>query len=120
MVYFLVLPFLCTFLNEIQNGIQPHCDHAQDYDGHQHPCQLKGLGTVDDQISKPLPCTNEFTDDHADQAQSNIDFHHTQDERHGKRKDNLCQFVFFCAAEGADEFQFFRVSFAEAGVEIDD
>lgn len=68
-----------------------------------------------------LVCTTEaFTDDHADQAQSNIDFHHTQDERHGRRKDNLCQFVFFCAAEGADEFQFFRVSFAEAGVEIDD
>ena len=41
MVYFLVLPFLCTFLNEIQNGIQPHCDHAQDYDGHQYPRQLK-------------------------------------------------------------------------------
>ena len=81
---------------------------------------LKVWKVVDDQISKPLPCTNEFTDDHADQAQSNIDFHHTQDERHGRRKDNLCQFVFFCAAEGADEFQFFRVSFAEAGVEIDD
>ncbi len=80
MVYFLVLPFLCTFLNEIQNGIQPHCDHAQDYDGHQHPCQLKGLGTVDDQISQAPAMPNEFTDDHADQAQSNIDFHHTQDE----------------------------------------
>ena len=120
MVYFLVLPFLCTFFNKIQNSVQPHCNHAQDYDGHQYPRQLKRLGTVDDQVSKSLPCTNEFTDDHADQAQSNIDFHHTQDERHGRRKDNLCQFVFFCAAEGADELEFLWGSFTEASVEIDD
>ena len=86
MVYFLVLPFLCTFLNEIQNGIQPHCDHAQDYDGHQHPCQLKGLGTVDDQISKPFSGSQKFTDDHAYEAESDVDFHVTDDCRKRKRK----------------------------------
>ena len=120
MVYFLLLPFLCTFLNEIQNGVQPHRDYAQDYDGHQHPGQLKGLGTVDDEIPQTLAGTDKFSDDHADKAQSNIDFHHTQDEGHGRRKDDLCQFVFFCAAEGADKFQFLRVGFTETGVEIDD
>ena len=77
MVYFLVLPFLCTFFNKIQNGVQPHCDHAQDYDGHQYPRQLKRLGTVDEQVSKSLAGANEFSDDHADKAQPNIDFHHT-------------------------------------------
>ena len=118
--YIYVLFSSRMLLNKIQNGIQSHCDHAQDHDGHQYPGQFKCLGTVDDEVPKPLACTDEFSDDHADKAQSNIDFHHTQDEGHGRRKDNLCQFVFFCAAEGADEFQFFRVSFAEAGVEIDD
>ena len=114
------LPFLGMLLNKIQNGIQPYCDHAQDHDGHQHPGQLECLGTVDDQVPKSLAGADEFSDDHADEAQPNIDFHYTQDERHGRRKDDLCQFVFFCAAEGADELEFLWIGFAETCVEIDD
>ena len=71
------LPFLGMLLNKIQNGIQPHCDHAQDHDGHQHPGQLECLGTLDDQLPKSLAGADEFSDDHADEAQPNIDFHHT-------------------------------------------
>ena len=35
------------------------------------------LWEVDDQVSKSLAGANEFSDDHADKAQPNIDFHHT-------------------------------------------
>ena len=80
------LPFLGMLLNKIQNGIQPYRNDTQDHDGHQHPCQFESLGAVDDQVAKSLAGADEFSDDHADKAQSNIDFHHTQDERHGRRK----------------------------------
>ena len=113
------LPFLCTFFNKIQNGIQPHCDHAQDYDGHQYPRQLKRLGTVDDQVSKSLSCTNKFSDDHAYQAEPDIYLHNAEDQRNRRGQHDLGQLLFFSAAKGFDKLQLFRVSLAETGLEID-
>ena len=56
------------FFDEIQCGIQPHCDHAQDHDGHEHPGEFKCLRAVDDQLTEPLSCTDKFSDDHTNQA----------------------------------------------------
>ena len=64
------------FFDEIQCGIQPHCDHAQDYDGHEHPGEFKCLRTVDDQVTESLSCTDKFSDDHTNQAKTDIYFHY--------------------------------------------
>ena len=38
------------------------------------------LAAIYDQITKPLPCSNEFPDDHAYQTKSDVDFHNAEDQ----------------------------------------
>ena len=59
---------ILLILDEIQCGIQPHCDHAQDHDGHEHPSEFKCLRTVDDLVTESVSCTDKFSDDHTNQA----------------------------------------------------
>ena len=56
---------------------------------HKKPIHLKDLARVDDQISKPFSGSQKFTDDHAYEAESDVDFHVTDDCRKRKRKYDL-------------------------------
>ena len=64
------------FFNQIQCGIQPHCNHTQDHDGHEYPGEFECLGSVNDQVTESLSGTDKFSDDHTDQAETDIYFHY--------------------------------------------
>ena len=52
-------------------------NECYDISSYPYACTVKCLGAVDDQVAKSLAGADEFSDDHADKAQPNIDFHHT-------------------------------------------
>ena len=78
---FLGLIFPYPFFNKIQDSIQHHSDYAQDYNGHQNPGELESLAAVDDQISESLFGGEKFTDDDADQAETDVDLHVGENQR---------------------------------------
>lgn len=61
-----------------------------------------------------------FSNDDADQAETDVYFQDTQDRREVEWQDDTGQAVFLVSSERADEFQFFRVGGEKAGVQVDD
>ena len=56
---------------------------------YQSVSELEHLAAVNDQITKTASCADKFTDHDAYQAQPDIDFKRTEQERHGRRQDHL-------------------------------
>ena len=54
---------------------------------------MKYLGSVDDQVSQAKPGRQEFSDDHAHQAEADIDLHVADDERDRAGKQYLKEHV---------------------------
>lgn len=69
--------FQTVLFNQVQNLIQPHGNDTQNQNGHQNRSQFKGLAGIDDEIAKPLPGADKFSDDHANQTKSDINLHGT-------------------------------------------
>ena len=76
-------------LKQIDERIEKCCHETEKKDTHKKPIHLKDLARVDDQISKPFSGSQKFTDDHAYEAESDVDFHVTDDCRKRKRKYDL-------------------------------
>ena len=55
--------------------IQSDGDQAQDDDGHEDPVKLEYLTAIDNEKSKSFSGCDEFSDDHAYEAESDIHFH---------------------------------------------
>ena len=113
----LMLPDL--FFNKIKCKIQQHGNDAEDHNGHQDPCKSECLASVNDQVSQAFSGTDKFSDDHAYQAKSDVDLHHTQDKRNGGGQDDLQKLFLFVSPQSFDQLQLFRICLAEAGVQID-
>ena len=112
--------FLYAFFNQIQYLIQSHGNYTQNYDREKYPCEFKGLGTINNKITEPLACTDEFTDDHTDQTQTDIDLHNTENEGDRRRKDDFGQFIFFGSTKSANQFLLFGINLSEPGIKIND
>ena len=69
--------FQTVLFNQAQNSIQPHGNNTQDHNGHQYSGQLKSLAGVDDEIAESLSGTDKFSNDHPNQAKSDIYLHNT-------------------------------------------
>ena len=76
------------------------------------------LAAIYDQITKPLPCSNEFPDDHAYQTKSDVDFHNAENQGNRRGENDLLKLFPLGAAKGADQLSLLRVHLPEAGVEI--
>ena len=83
----LVLRLLFLQLSQImffytgKDSIENHGDDAQENDRQDHPVKFEDLTAVDNEKSKSLPGSNEFTDDHTNQTEPDIDFHGADDRR---------------------------------------
>ena len=71
-------PPAADFLRNPKNPIQQHRNHAQHADRHNHMIQPEYLTSINDQIAKPLPCSDKFSDHNADQTEPDIDLHYTE------------------------------------------
>ena len=61
------------------------------------------LTAVYNEISKTCFGGKKFTDDDANKAEADIDFHITDDARYTSGDNDLCQHIFSIAAEGLDQ-----------------
>ena len=93
-------------LKQIDERIEKCCHETEKKDTHKKPIHLKDLARVDDQISKPFSGSQKFTDDHAYEAESDVDFHVTDDCRKRKRKYDFQKRVPPISTQCIDEFQF--------------
>ena len=61
------------FFDAADRTVQSGCDHAEDQNGEDHPVEFENLASVYDQVAEPAFCCNKFTDDDADQTQTDVD-----------------------------------------------
>ena len=109
--------FLIYFLHYSDHCIQRHCHDTKQYDGHQKPIHLKHLAGVDDQIAEPFPGGQKFSDDNTYKAETNVDFHGTDDCRNGRRQYHFCEDMNRGAVKGIDQFDFVFIGADKTGVE---
>ena len=57
----------------MDNGIEDQGDQTQHHESGDQIVQLEDLAGVDDQISKTFSGSEKFSDDHTDQAETDID-----------------------------------------------
>ena len=107
-------------LRQTDHGVQKKGHDAQKEDGHDEPVELERLTGVDDEISQSFPGCQELPDDHAHQAEADVDLHGADKGRDGAGDHGLSQSLDPCAPQGADELQLLRVHAAEGGVEGED
>ena len=62
-------------LQKLNELIQSHGNDTEDQDRSDDHIQLKYLSSIDDQISEPLPGSQEFPYDHTYEREAYIDLH---------------------------------------------
>ena len=67
-----------SLLNEPEQPVQQHRNHAEQDDRHHDPVQAEYLTAVNDQVAESLTCADELSDHHADKTETDIDLHHAQ------------------------------------------
>ena len=87
---------------------------------YQKACKPEYLASIDDQVAQTLFTADKFADDDTHQAKTDVDFHHAQDERNRRGKDDLYEGVLFCAPARVNQLQLFFVYLLKSSVEIDD
>lgn len=87
---------------------------------YQSVSELEHLAAVNDQITKTASCADKFTDHDTYQAQPDIDFKRTEQERHGRRQDHLEQGILFRPSQSIDQLDGIRIHFLETAVQVDD
>lgn len=93
---------------------------AEKADGKKYPAHLERLRRIDNQIPQPLFCRQKFSDDHANEAQTDIHFEDAEYGRQVQRQDDFCQAVDAAAVKGADQLEFVWVGGLKAGVQVQD
>ena len=78
--------------------------------GHQEPIHFKDLAGIDDQISQSVSGSQKFADDHAHQAEADVDLHIAENGRYAAGKHNLCKRMEAAAAQGVDQLDLSRVT----------
>ena len=76
-----VLPV--PLFQKVQESVKNHGDDAQDDNGHQYPGELERLASINDQVAKALPGADKFPYYDADQAESDVYLHNTQNQGDG-------------------------------------
>lgn len=84
---------------------------------YQNAIPSKYLTGVYDQISEPVSCGKEFSDDHAHQAESDIYLHITDDRRNGAWQYYFRKRVEPIAPQCVDQLDFTRIYDGKAGVQ---
>ena len=82
------------------------------------PFHFESLAGIDDQIAKALSCSQKFSDDHTHETKSDIDFHGIDDGAYVGGDDDFGQHLKFCAAQGIDQEDLFRICGEKCGVQI--
>lgn len=108
------------FFHQTDRLIENHGDDAQENDRQDHPVKFEDLTAVDNEKSKSLPGSDEFTDDHTNQTEPDIDFHNAQKIRDRRGQCHTQKFIFPFSTEGTDELQRIRINFRKAGIQIQD
>ena len=96
--------FLIVFFNESQDSVEKHGNDAKDHNGHKNPSEFKGLASIDDEIPEAFPGTNELADDNTYQAEADVYFHNTDDQRNRSWQNDFYQFFFFVASQSFNQF----------------
>lgn len=108
------------FFHQTDRLIENHGDDAQENNRQDHPVKFEDLTAVDNEKSKSLPGSDEFTDDHTNQTEPDIDFHNAQKIRDRRGQCHTQKFIFPFSTEGTDELQRIRINFRKAGIQIQD
>ena len=77
---------MLKFLN---NGVEDQGNQTQHHESGDQIVQLEDLAGVDDQISKTFSGGEKFSDDHTDQAETDIDFENADHGRQAGREDHI-------------------------------
>lgn len=104
------------FFQEAYQVIEKHRHNAQEDDTHQEPIHFKYLAWIYNQISQPISCRQELSDNHPNQTQSYIYLHIADDCGDGAWQHHLWQRMETVAAQGIDKFDFAGVDCGEAGI----
>lgn len=96
------------FFQASEQKIQQHGNDAENENGEDHPVKFEHLAAIDDHIAQPLLGSDEFSDDDADQTQTDVDFHDREQIRDVGGQYNLEQYMHSAAVERADELDFIR------------
>ena len=119
----LLLPYLIlfqhSFFHYIDQSIQSHCHNTEQNNRHEKPIHLKYLTGIDDQISKSAFGSEKFSDDHTDQAETDIDLENADHGRQGGREDHRAQSFSFAASKSMDELDLLAVSLPKCSIHAD-
>lgn len=91
---------------------------AEKADGKKYPAHFERLRRIDNQIPQPLFCRQKFSDDHADEAQTDIHFEDAEYGRQVQRQDYFGQTVEAAAAQRFDQFDLIGIGGLENGIQV--
>ena len=112
-----MLPFSGTFLFQKRNDpVKDHGEDTEDHNAHHDNVHFEDLASVDDQIPQSFVGSQEFTDDDANQTETDIYLHVVDDEGDGTGDEDLEQYVPTISSQSLDQLDFIRVHLLEAGV----
>ncbi len=91
---------MLKFLN---NGVEDQGDQTQHHESGDQIVQLEDLAGIDDQIPETFSGSEKFSDDHTDQAETDIDFENADHGRQAGREDHIAQSFSFTTSKSMDE-----------------
>lgn len=72
-------------------------------------CIPEGLASINDKIPQSLAGADELPNNHANQTETNVYLHHTQNQRNRRGQNDFQKFILLRSAQSGDQFSFFRV-----------
>lgn len=111
---------MIAFFDKSQQLVEDHGQYTQNDNAEHDVIQPEYLTAVNDQVTQTDIGCQKFTDNDADEAETDIDFQIADDGRDTGREDNISQDVSACASKCPDEQQFITVNVDKGGVKVDD
>ena len=90
------------FFNPCKELVEEHGQDTQDDDAHHDPVQFEDLTAINDQITQSCIGGEKFTDDDPNEAETDIDFHITDDGGDAGGQNDIMHGVSAAAAQSAD------------------
>ena len=103
----------------MNNGVEDQGDQTQHHESGDQIVQLEDLAGVYDQISETFSGGEKFSDDHTDQAETDIDFENADHGRQAGREDHIAQSFSFAASKSMDELDLLAVSLPKCSIHAD-
>ena len=99
--------------------IEAESNDTQDDERCDQIVEFENLACVDDEVAEALPCGEKFSNDDADQAETDVDLQNADDGGQAGGDYHMLQYLQAAAAQGVDQLDLFLIGVPEGGIHAD-